>query len=329
MELYKDYPRLCTIWCFIEILFYAGQLFGWSSLLYVLKQEGFYNELCIYTSTENITIDKADIIHSLYTNNSLVKQSTPEKDVTAAANAIDVILEHGNNTVQNYYNYTIENADNNVPYIQWQEYTPDNVGNIGCTEQDARLNLWFSTAICVSYVMCSIMGPILQKIGMRNFRLVFLLTYIIGALCLGFATPEIPWLVCPGLCCIGVAGMALYSTNIHVSFLFPAVQSTITAVFVGLYDASTVVTYLMKVAFDGGIPRKYYYIGLSVVHLVLIGTSTFLFLPCIRIKPRHSNTRTGKPEKILRDEQEEKQKFIQNQNKGNSIDFENTVEKFL
>lgn len=31
-----------------------------------------------------------------------------------------------------------------------------------------------------------------------------------------FFTLEIPWLICPGLCCIGVAGMALYSTNIHV-----------------------------------------------------------------------------------------------------------------
>ena len=26
----------------------------------------------------------------------------------------------------------------------------------------------------------------------------------------------VPWLLCPGLCCIGIAGMAIYATNLQV-----------------------------------------------------------------------------------------------------------------
>ena len=46
MELYKKYPKLTVLWCCVEIILYPGQLFGWSSLQYVLKQEGFYSDLC-------------------------------------------------------------------------------------------------------------------------------------------------------------------------------------------------------------------------------------------------------------------------------------------
>ena len=46
MELYRRYPKLTTVWCFVEVFVYAGHLFGWSSLLFVLKSEGFYLYLC-------------------------------------------------------------------------------------------------------------------------------------------------------------------------------------------------------------------------------------------------------------------------------------------
>ena len=31
-----------------------------------------------------------------------------------------------------------------------------------------------------------------------------------------YTITALPWLLCPGLCCIGIAGMALYATNLQV-----------------------------------------------------------------------------------------------------------------
>jgi hypothetical protein len=36
----------CTVWCSLEILFFAGIIYGWSSLVFIFTDEGFYAELC-------------------------------------------------------------------------------------------------------------------------------------------------------------------------------------------------------------------------------------------------------------------------------------------
>ena len=36
---------------------YAGQLFGWSALMYILKDEGFYAEYCETNITTDIMLD--------------------------------------------------------------------------------------------------------------------------------------------------------------------------------------------------------------------------------------------------------------------------------
>ena len=59
MELYKIYPKLTVLWCCVEIILYPGQLFGWSSLQYVLKQEGFYSDLCeLETKNETLLMSR-------------------------------------------------------------------------------------------------------------------------------------------------------------------------------------------------------------------------------------------------------------------------------
>ena len=55
MELYKRFPKLTALWCCIEIMLYPGQLYGWSSILYVLKQEGLYINLCELETPEPLT----------------------------------------------------------------------------------------------------------------------------------------------------------------------------------------------------------------------------------------------------------------------------------
>ena len=57
MELYRRFPKFCAGWCFLEIFVFAGQLFGWTSIQFVLNREGFYSDLCetIDTRTKCLT----------------------------------------------------------------------------------------------------------------------------------------------------------------------------------------------------------------------------------------------------------------------------------
>lgn len=40
------YRYLYAVWAFLESLCFGGLIYGWSSLAYVLKQEGLYSNLC-------------------------------------------------------------------------------------------------------------------------------------------------------------------------------------------------------------------------------------------------------------------------------------------
>ncbi|KAL4228589.1 hypothetical protein ACF0H5_011639 [Mactra antiquata] len=314
MALYRKYPRLCTVWCFVEIVLYAGQLFGWSSILHVLKSEEFYIDLCV----QDDVLVPLQIASELTNVTKFSKIDVFKNELNISDHGftyvVDNAIENGSNVLSGVdslgkVNYDVHSNDQfSVPESLDSANRNLTPHFTGCKEQETRLNLWFSIAICTSYIACSFMGPLLRHIGMRKFRFIFLVSYVTGSLILGFVTPATPWLICPGLCCIGVAGMALYATNIQVSFLFPNVQSTITSVFVGLYDVSTIVSYIMKVAFDSGLPRMHFYLGLSIFHLFLVGVSTIFLLPRDHISPETVTKNRKLVEKEKR--YEEKEKFV-------------------
>ncbi|XP_052806062.1 equilibrative nucleobase transporter 1-like [Mya arenaria] len=315
MELYRKFPKFCAGWCFVEILIFAGQLFGWTSIQFVLKKEGFYSELCQFENTayercvseiinpDDVSSAQIEIFGTKGCDPNYLISRRNKTDLNKDS-AGGFIFIGQSATNQTKGKYAFEQLKNEAEALTQSGEGSDDVlirsegARPTCYAQDARLNLWFSVAISFSYVACSVMGPILNKVGMRLFRVMLICTYIVGILCLGFAPKEIPWLIAPGLCCMGVAGMGLYATNIHISYLFPAVQSTITSVFVGFYDVSTVFTYLLKVCYESGISRGYYCLGLALVHLILVGISTCFLLPSNKLKPRstdHANARKENP----------------------------------
>lgn len=46
MELCYRWRVLCTFWSCLEVACFAGIIYGWGSLVYILKDEGFYHDLC-------------------------------------------------------------------------------------------------------------------------------------------------------------------------------------------------------------------------------------------------------------------------------------------
>lgn len=122
----------------------------------------------------------------------------------------------------------------------------------------------------------------------------FIVVYVIGALCLAFATPGIPWLLLPGLCCIGIAGLGTLATNLQVADLHPHIRSTIVAIFTGLFDLSSILQQVIKIAYGNGIQRRTSYIFIAVAYAVLVSVSTLFFLPRKRITEEHVEHRRQK-----------------------------------
>ena len=195
MELYRKVPRLCTAWCAIEVMIYAGQIFGWSSLLYVLKQEGFYANVCKRESFRNVNISKIIQSHHFRANSEI---NGPGHDASRAVNIssypfrrLTYLKQNTNNTVENIHaiNKTgnNENDGKNMHFIYDfpssanetnkdidSQHANDVDSVVSCSGQDSRLNLWFSIGAGFSYAMCAFLGPLMRKIGMRLYRLFFM-----------------------------------------------------------------------------------------------------------------------------------------------------------
>ena len=55
---------LCTVWAFLECLGFGGLLYGWGSLVYVLKEEGLYLDLCDNVQGVTATNNSAHAVYS-------------------------------------------------------------------------------------------------------------------------------------------------------------------------------------------------------------------------------------------------------------------------
>ena len=182
MELYKRFPKLCLVWCSIEVALYAGQIFGWSALMYILKDEGFYANSCeTFIATNSILDNKTNIVGYVALNTTLDNSKTAHM----LANSDTIVMRTLENDSlsddigrETAYSYKVTEAsvkEGEDDAIKTQQYTSIRGQYLkNCAVQDSRLNLWFSIGVGFSYVMCGFLGPLMRKIGMRFYRLFFL-----------------------------------------------------------------------------------------------------------------------------------------------------------
>ena len=197
MELYRAFPKLTTLWCCVEIMLYPGQLYGWSSLLYILKREGFYQNLCeqnntpvnaskhlldsnkieennVYPASKFMDIHEAGEGFQEGLNGDLTPSSLSKNTVTKRTNNESIVHR---NQVAMYDNEPfrfdfIKRGNDTAHYHK--RSSDSSAETVDCFAQDASLNLWFSVAVAFSYVMCAILGPLIRKTGLRFFRLFFM-----------------------------------------------------------------------------------------------------------------------------------------------------------
>ena len=140
MELYSKYPVICTLWAFMEIVCFGGVIFGWGSLVFILKEEGFYRDKCV----EDESIFKT---HLLSTNTLMNKSNDSNNMIFANVTEVPTTLSHTLGDVH---------------------------AQMTCANQESRLNLWFSIAVSFMYLAFTGIGYLIRNIGTRITRLLFL-----------------------------------------------------------------------------------------------------------------------------------------------------------
>ncbi|GFR84277.1 solute carrier family 43 member 3 [Elysia marginata] len=152
---------LYAAWAFFEVIAYGGLIYGWGSLVYILKDEGLYMELC-ETDVENITVVDLKLHNSSTSSLSSVSYATPTTSNTSIY-ITDIVHKSTPAPV------SVEEKDS-------------------CDARDARLNLVFTIGSAMFCVGCFVMGQINYKFGTRVTRVIASILFIIGAFMIAFTS---------------------------------------------------------------------------------------------------------------------------------------------
>ncbi|CAH1794481.1 unnamed protein product [Owenia fusiformis] len=274
---------------FIEALLFAGCIFGWSSLLFVLKEDGIYSNLCnavdatINNGTQSLNYTEEVVVDVGVVElnpNSTIQVDIPLPGSTAATE----VLQH-------------------VPPHQHKYPT--------CAEQDSMLALVFTIANLCFTLYNPLIGTIFDKFGTRLSRLMASTLLISGGIFLAFTTTDIPHLIFPGMSLFAMGGMQLYVSNLQIGSMFGKRQSTVVTIYSGSFDTSSVGFLLVKIAYDNGISRQHsMYFYTSLVAIVLL--NTFLLMPKF---------------KVFTDEKQTKGEQLENGEEMKTLRSQNTIDE--
>ena len=133
-------------WGAVEILLFAGIIFGWASLVYVYRLEGYFNNKCDPNAIPAVqpVLDIETVVQTL--NSS----STTTQSYVFASSPV--------------YNIS-QNITGNVSAVRIPEY-------ITCKEQDKVFNLIYTLAVVINGVSSFINGALWDKFGTRFMRVI-------------------------------------------------------------------------------------------------------------------------------------------------------------
>ncbi|XP_025089187.1 solute carrier family 43 member 3-like isoform X2 [Pomacea canaliculata] len=156
-------------------------------------------------------------------------------------------------------------------------------GSQVCKSQDEQFNLVFSLATSINGVLSFPSGFLYDRLGTRISRIISIVSFTAGQLCLIFASSSSPHLLYPGFLGLVYGGYQILLTNLQISSLLPGLKSTVMSLYSGSYDTSSAVFLAFKAAYEGGFSINYMFICHSVLYLLIFTGSTFFLLPRMHI----------------------------------------------
>lgn len=159
-----------------------------------------------------------------------------------------------------------------------------------CKSQQESFNLVFTLSVSALSLAAFPLGHILDKYGTWVMRSVATFLYTAAYVCLSCTSSANSWILFPSMISISVAGLALLISNFQLSALTSSCRSLYVTVVNGMYDASSLVYLVVKLAYDGGTPLK-------TIFYVMTGSTVFLWLRTFLVMPRMM-TRSKKQKRL-------------------------------
>ncbi|KAK6190672.1 hypothetical protein SNE40_002484 [Patella caerulea] len=252
---------LAVIWASFEIMTFAGIIFGWHNIVYIYKDQGYFNHLCpVVNQSQN---NNGTMLNETFPNSS--KYSLNDEVVTVGIYANDSVKKDDLSCEDRYKLAAIEMRSN-------------------CREQDEQFNLIFTLSTFITGALCFLSGCFYDKCGTRACRILSMLCFIPGLLCLIVVKPESGVLLYPGFILITFGGYMVLFTNIQVANLIPPYRSMLIAILCGSYDVSSTILLFFKLAYENsGISPNTCFICMLIVYCLVVTFGTFCLLPRYRL----------------------------------------------
>jgi len=219
-----------AITAILENLMFAAVLLGWSSLLLMLKNEGFYAFMC-YNEHE-IVPNKSDLYFGALS--SISNTSELQANVSTASRITELDNDLKNETEK-------------------IRFTPS--GYRTCKEQDEMLNRYFSIGSSLLSAVTILLGFIMDRYGSRAIRMTGSLIFLCSCLlfAIGSIKPnELSFLMAPAVCMNGMGGITYIFTSFPIPNFFANLRSTMISLMIGSYSASALMYMLFKALYDYG-----------------------------------------------------------------------------
>ncbi|XP_066293149.1 equilibrative nucleobase transporter 1-like isoform X2 [Branchiostoma lanceolatum] len=224
----------------LECLLFGGLIFGWASLVIVLKGENFFSCSSVVNGQENgLSNSSANTTATpiIFSNETRFTTLSPKNSSDADSCAA---------------------PENKCPY------------------QDEQLSLVFTIAsACLSF-MALPNGILYDKFGTRKTRIAASVMYAIAMLMTAFTTVASSEVLFASMCIMAASGGYLLITNMQIGNLFGDKRSTVITLVNGAFDSSSFVFLVVLKIYEGGVSFKAIFLFYSVATSLLLLRSLFL-----------------------------------------------------
>ena len=158
-----------VIWGSVEIALFAGQIFGWASLVYVLKEQGYFGESCLpTTSTSQVGAHSNDTsfvpethLNGLHNGSVGYNYSRLRRD--AETHFVGLNLNSSSDDDDRDAILT----DRKLPPFKGEGEEGD---GFTCVSQDESLGLVYTVAVVINGCLSVVIGSMLDHLGTRITR---------------------------------------------------------------------------------------------------------------------------------------------------------------
>ena len=152
-----------------------------------------------------------------------------------------------------------------------------------CKTQQYNLELILTLSLVLS-TFCSVFGGfIMDRYGTMVFRTFSTCMFVVGGLAIAFSTPQVSWILYPGIIILTTGGIFLYISVLQTANLFPKYRGIIVNVLNGATGASFMISTFVKDAYEAGISLFAIFLFIAIVVGSFATLRTYFLMPRVLI----------------------------------------------